>query len=744
MGTTPTADDVLIRVSRGETVVSAADSKKLAPQFKALGVPGYAAGGTVGASSAYAGNIGGLAPASSQYHVTFDNDMTIAMEAAMKAATAAAQAAANAASAASAGGKGGISSAGVSNSSAEAALRSAAAKMGWTGAEWTALFDVEMREAGFSLTAQNPSSGAYGMAQFINGAGEYAQYGGNSTTAAGQATAMVNYIAQRYGTPEAAWAHEECVTLDSMILTRTGWKPYDQVVPGKDETIGWNPDTGQSEWTLIQGITCYEDAPLVRLSNKTWEVECTPSHRWATRHWTRQGGSGPYRTEDIMTEAAQLTSRHSVRLAAKTDTGTGPAISQQEAELLGWVMGDGSVARIKSKKGSNPDYWRTGNGALVSVRLYQSKPEHVRHIDALVAGLLFDRATRPMRKPSGEPGLPLTTWEFSQTYSGELLKRSGYDHRDPVPFVLSLSPAQREAFMRGVFGAEGSLAGGGPIKGSGDYRQTKVYMQNDGPQQDALVLGIYLNGFRPGISEVDNRGLEIGRWTISTTGAVIRETKPFIGGEKIQQEDAGHGPVWCPQTALGTWTIRQGRNVMLTGNSYGWYKTGGLIPRYAMGGLIPGLATGSIIPPGKAMTAAQATEAADYATAVKAVQAALAKPAKGSWLATGTHAASVQRELKGLTTNQSYETSAFGKLKTGGLTTSSLSWFKSQAAESPADRAGRRHLPRGSFRDGSAGRDPEDPGKLLSQHGRRVQGVVSSEEPGYRSHARPVRRVSGS
>ena len=81
--------------------------------------------------------------------------------------------------------------------------------MGWTGAEWTALYDVEEAEAGFSLTATNPSSGAYGLAQFINGPAEYAQYGGNSTTAAGQATAMVNYIKQRYGDPEAAWAHEE-------------------------------------------------------------------------------------------------------------------------------------------------------------------------------------------------------------------------------------------------------------------------------------------------------------------------------------------------------------------------------------------------------------------------------------------------------------------------------------------------------------------------------------------------------
>jgi SLT domain-containing protein len=102
-----------------------------------------------------------------------------------------------------------ISLAGVSNASALAALESAAAKAGWTGAQWTALFNVEMREAGFSTSATNPSSGAFGMAQFINGPSEYALYGGNATTSAGQAVAMVNYIKSRYGNPEAAWLHEQ-------------------------------------------------------------------------------------------------------------------------------------------------------------------------------------------------------------------------------------------------------------------------------------------------------------------------------------------------------------------------------------------------------------------------------------------------------------------------------------------------------------------------------------------------------
>jgi len=47
-GTTGTADDVLVRASRGETIVSAAHSRMLAPVFSAAGVPGYAAGGFIG------------------------------------------------------------------------------------------------------------------------------------------------------------------------------------------------------------------------------------------------------------------------------------------------------------------------------------------------------------------------------------------------------------------------------------------------------------------------------------------------------------------------------------------------------------------------------------------------------------------------------------------------------------------------------------------------------------------------
>jgi hypothetical protein len=197
LGTTPTADDVLIRVSKGETVLSAYHSAILAPHLKRLGVPGYAAGGVPNIS----GQISALAGATQSDWQAFVNQMTQAMETAMTSAMKTAQAAAQAA--ASAGG--GVGSGAVANSAQIAAI---AAAHGITGAQLTALLQVIARESGGSTTAKNPTSGAYGIAQFINGPSEYAQYGGNVGTVAGQVTAMINYILQRYGSPEAAEAHE--------------------------------------------------------------------------------------------------------------------------------------------------------------------------------------------------------------------------------------------------------------------------------------------------------------------------------------------------------------------------------------------------------------------------------------------------------------------------------------------------------------------------------------------------------
>jgi hypothetical protein len=138
----------------------------------------------------------------------------------------------------------------------QALMQSMAASVGWTGAQWSALNSVEMAEAGYNLTAQNPTSNAYGLAQFINGPSEYAAYGGNSTTAAGQITAMLNYIAQRYGNPAAAWQHE----LDFGWYDKGGW-----LQPGY--TLAHNA-SGRPEQVIPHGEGMAQSDALAMLGDK--------------------------------------------------------------------------------------------------------------------------------------------------------------------------------------------------------------------------------------------------------------------------------------------------------------------------------------------------------------------------------------------------------------------------------------------------------------------------------------------
>jgi hypothetical protein len=84
-------------------------------------------------------------------------------------------------------------------------VRDLAARMyGWTGAQWNALHALIMGESGFRPNAQNPTSTAYGLFQFLDST--WSTVGGRKTSDPHLQTVYgLRYIAQRYGTPAAAY-----------------------------------------------------------------------------------------------------------------------------------------------------------------------------------------------------------------------------------------------------------------------------------------------------------------------------------------------------------------------------------------------------------------------------------------------------------------------------------------------------------------------------------------------------------
>ncbi len=87
-----------------------------------------------------------------------------------------------------------------------------AARYGWSPSqsqsEWDSLVALWDGESGWSTTAANPS-GAYGIPQALPGS-KMAQFGRKwKTSAVIQIRWGLWYIEQRYGSPSAAWAHEQ-------------------------------------------------------------------------------------------------------------------------------------------------------------------------------------------------------------------------------------------------------------------------------------------------------------------------------------------------------------------------------------------------------------------------------------------------------------------------------------------------------------------------------------------------------
>jgi len=77
---------------------------------------------------------------------------------------------------------------------------------GWNkGTEWQSLLSLWNQESGWNNTAQNPTSTAFGIAQFLDST--WAPYGSKTSDAATQIKYGLEYIRDRYGDPDRAWQH---------------------------------------------------------------------------------------------------------------------------------------------------------------------------------------------------------------------------------------------------------------------------------------------------------------------------------------------------------------------------------------------------------------------------------------------------------------------------------------------------------------------------------------------------------
>jgi len=97
----------------------------------------------------------------------------------------------------------------VPSGSAQQVAQQMLSQYGWSASQFSCLQPLWALESGWSVTAENPSSGAYGIPQALPGS-KMASAGSDwQTDAATQIRWGLTYIKGLYGSPCGAWAHEQ-------------------------------------------------------------------------------------------------------------------------------------------------------------------------------------------------------------------------------------------------------------------------------------------------------------------------------------------------------------------------------------------------------------------------------------------------------------------------------------------------------------------------------------------------------
>ncbi|WP_245861922.1 ubiquitin-like domain-containing protein [Sanguibacter antarcticus] len=97
----------------------------------------------------------------------------------------------------------------IDSGSARALGQSMALERGYGADEFACLESLWTKESNWNVTAENASSGAYGIPQSLPGSKMASVASDWRTNAATQITWGLNYIEGRYGTPCGAWAHSQ-------------------------------------------------------------------------------------------------------------------------------------------------------------------------------------------------------------------------------------------------------------------------------------------------------------------------------------------------------------------------------------------------------------------------------------------------------------------------------------------------------------------------------------------------------
>lgn len=309
----------------------------------------------------------------------------------------------------------------------------------------------------------------------------------------------------------------ECVDMATTCLSKRGWLNGSELEVD-DEILVFDREREGLVWAQVDRVHLYPARAYRVWKHNQLAIAATDEHRWLVRSRVAETG---YQ----LVPTVALKSQHLLpRAASLLDQPCEPVYSDDEVELVAWAVTEGHF------RGQH----RRGNGIAISQK------SHLSRVASLMERL---GVARGYDKADG-----CHVWEVSGSRAAAV--REACDAS--VAWLAKLTKRQLRLFIDACVLGDGTSTSGEKW-GRLDRRQ---FFQKPGATLDLFLAACALAG----IPTSRARGGEVEAWSLRASREA--EIRKLIPGPYLV------GPVWCPQTAHGTFVARRDGSVFITGNSY--------------------------------------------------------------------------------------------------------------------------------------------------------------------------------
>lgn len=320
----------------------------------------------------------------------------------------------------------------------------------------------------------------------------------------------------------------QCLSEDTEILTKEGWKTYEQVKEGEIIKT-FNPEKRIIEEKEVKKVFSREyEGKMYRVLNRIQDQLLSPNHRMVRKRFNTNN----YVLEEVE-KVMEFNSPQAVPIASSNNN-EDIDLTNEEIKLAAWIISEGSL----EKRGN----WRR-------ITIYQSKEKNKEKYEEILSLLDILGFEYSLQEGSESLGDVVMQIRFDSDNSREILKL--FDTEDKVKKIpekfLEMSQEQSRIFLETY------------IKGDG-HERSKITVSDKETLEDLQRIVVNA-GYGFTVAKRDSSG--VGKKLLYIL-RLIRHQETYI--REIKEVDY-KGVIWSVNTDNETVIAKRKGKVFITGNT---------------------------------------------------------------------------------------------------------------------------------------------------------------------------------